>query len=80
MCDFIMIGRGVLYNPFLIREISGQAPPSKEELKKFMLVHIDELLAEYGEHKAVRHFRKYFSGVPIVPYLSPSVSFPANTN
>lgn len=60
-CDYIMIGRGLLYNPFLIREINGENPPSIKELKNLMTAHLNELLKEYGEFKAVRHFRKYFS-------------------
>lgn len=62
-CDFIMVGRGLLYNPFLIKQILENDKNScidSSQKKQLYLKHLELLVEEYGERKAVRHFRKYF--------------------
>ncbi|HWQ79354.1 MAG TPA: tRNA dihydrouridine synthase DusB [Anaerovoracaceae bacterium] len=74
-CDFVMIARGALGNPWIFREALAlwnglPAPPSPEleEKVKLILRHFDLLLAEKGEYAAVREMRKhagwYFKGIP----------------
>ncbi len=60
-CDFIMIGRGLLHNPFLPSEILENKIYSKEDLKNCMIIHLNELVLEYGEHTGVSNFRKHFA-------------------
>lgn len=74
-CDFVMIGRGALGNPWIFRELNAAwkgeelpAPPTKEEKKKVMEYHFSEMVKLKGEYAAVREMRKhvgwYIKGLP----------------
>lgn len=65
-CDFVMIGRGALGNPWIFREVIAawrgeEAPPAptKEEKKEMMIRHLQELADLKGEYAAVREMRKH---------------------
>jgi len=61
-CDYVMIGRGLLYNPFLIKEIlsAGEYKHNITDLKNIMKKHLKLLVDYYGEIIGVKHFRKFF--------------------
>ena len=74
-CDFVMIGRGALGNPWIFSELNAAwrgeplpSPPTKEEKKQMMLRHFNDVLDLKGEYVAVREMRKhvgwYLKGVP----------------
>lgn len=74
-CDFVMIARGALGNPWIFREALAQwqgkkvpPPPDLSEKVKLILNHFDLLLEEKGEYAAVREMRKhagwYLKGIP----------------
>lgn len=74
-CDFVMIARGALGNPWIFREALAlwegrPAPPPPELQEKIGLIlnHFDLLLTEKGEYAAVREMRKhagwYLKGIP----------------
>jgi len=75
-CDAIMIGRGVLGNPWLIKEIdtylkTGKVldKPSYEEKIKMCYKHLDYLLKIKSEHIAVLEMRSHISWyVKGIPY------------
>lgn len=65
-CDFVMIARGAMGNPWIFREAlalwQGKAlpePPSREEKAQTMLKQLQWLFAEKGEYAAVREMRKH---------------------
>ncbi len=65
-CDFVMIGRGALGNPWIFREAlaawRGEEPPAKptvEDKKGMMLCHLQDLADLKGEYAAVREMRKH---------------------
>lgn len=54
-CDFVMIGRGAMGNPWVF----GKTEPEKDERIKMMIRHLDMLSILKGEGTAVREFRKF---------------------
>lgn len=65
-CDFVMIARGALGNPWIFREAQAlwegrekPAPPSASEKIEVMKLHFGRLLALKGEYAAVREMRKH---------------------
>ncbi|MGA9521930.1 MAG: tRNA dihydrouridine synthase DusB [Myxococcaceae bacterium] len=61
-CDFVMIGRGALGNPWLFRELHGGAAPTNEERCQLVLEHFHEHLKFVGDElAAVRAFRKHLA-------------------
>lgn len=65
-CSAIMIGRGVLANPWLIRDIArdlqGLAPlppPEREDRVAFAVAHFDRMVALYGPVGATLLYRKW---------------------
>lgn len=74
-CDFVMIARGALGNPWIFRECNAvyngedkPAPPDKYDKQKMLLAHFEDLLALKGEYAGVREMRKhigwYIKGIP----------------
>ena len=65
-CDGVMIARGALGNPWIFRDARAlwegaerPDPPSKEERADMLLRHFDMVIANKGEHIAVREIRKH---------------------
>jgi len=65
-CDAFMIGRAAQGRPWLFREVAhflatGEklAPPSVAELREWMLEHLQDHYALYGEYTGVRSARKH---------------------
>ncbi len=74
-CDFVMIARGALGNPWIFREALAlwkgrpvPSPPDLSEKVALLRKHFDLLLQEKGEYAAVREMRKhagwYLKGIP----------------
>lgn len=74
-CDAVMVGRGIMGNPWLITEINtylktGQIPPPPDlaERMRILRLHAKGLLADKGEHLGVLELRKwvpwYLKGLP----------------
>ncbi len=74
-CDFVMVARGALGNPWIFRDLNrawqGLPPlpkPTIQERKAMIMRHFDEVLLIKGEYVAVREMRKhmgwYLKGVP----------------
>ncbi|MCD8026485.1 MAG: tRNA-dihydrouridine synthase [Clostridiales bacterium] len=74
-CDFVMIGRATLGNPWLFAQINSylknpEEPlyfPALEEKLDVMLEHINAMVTYKGEHTALLQARKlvtgYFKGI-----------------
>ncbi len=61
-CDFVMIGRGALGNPWIFRELHGGPAPTNEERYQLVLEHFHEHLKFVGDElAAVRAFRKHLA-------------------
>lgn len=74
-CDFVMVGRGALGNPWIFRELAAcwkgeeiPAPPTIDEKKAMMIEHFQMMKNLKGEYAAVREMRKhvgwYIKGMP----------------
>ena len=73
-CDFVMIARGCMGNPWIFREAvslwKGEMPKpvSREERRAIATEHFNRLLADKGEYSSVREMRKhvgwYTKGMP----------------
>lgn len=74
-CDFIMIGRGALGNPWIFSELvatwKGEPVPSRPTLlerKQMVLKHLADLVEYKGERCAIKEMRKhigwYLKGIP----------------
>lgn len=74
-CDFVMVGRGALGNPWIFREMTAcwkgeESPPvpTVEEKKNMMIEHFQMMKSLKGEYTAVREMRKhvgwYIKGMP----------------
>lgn len=74
-CDFVMIARGAMGNPWIFKEALAlwngeEIPqrPSVNDILRVVLKQFDLLLAEKGEYAAVRVMRKhigwYLKGIP----------------
>ena len=64
--DAVMIGRAAQGRPWIFREIAhylatGEklAPPSRFEVRRWLLEHLDDLYAFYGEGRGLRVARKH---------------------
>jgi tRNA-dihydrouridine synthase B len=73
-CDFVMIARGAIGNPWIFRDAlalyrreAKPAPPSTHERIDMLLRHLGMLIAEKSERSAILEMRKhaawYFKGV-----------------
>jgi tRNA-dihydrouridine synthase B len=64
-CDALMVARGALGNPFVFREILAALqgkrpePPDLREKAETALYHLRLAVADKGERRAVREFRKH---------------------
>jgi len=74
-CDFVMVGRGALGNPWIFRDLSdcwaGRTPghtPDLGDKKAMMLRQLQDIVEIKGEYVAVREMRKiagwYLKGEP----------------
>jgi tRNA-dihydrouridine synthase B len=61
-CDFVMIGRAALGNPWIFRELAGGPPPTPEERCEGVLEHFRAHVDFVGDPLgAVRSFRKHMA-------------------
>lgn len=65
-CDFVMIARGALGNPWIYRDAVAlwegkekPLPPTIKEKTDMMIEHLDMLVEEKGEYAGVREMRKH---------------------
>lgn len=86
-CDAVMIGRGAIGNPWLIRdtvaafgdypEAAGEKSITAEERARCALEHLDLIVSFKGEKKGVReikrHLYRYLRGIPHVAGFRKSI-------
>ena len=61
-CDFVMVGRAALGNPWIFRELLGGPKPTPEERGALVLTHFAAHVEFVGEPSAaVRAFRRHLS-------------------
>ncbi|KFE60604.1 tRNA dihydrouridine synthase DusB [Hyalangium minutum] len=61
-CDFVMIGRAALGNPWIFRELTGGEPPTPEERCEGVLAHFRGHVEFVGDALgAVRSFRRHMA-------------------
>jgi tRNA-dihydrouridine synthase B len=61
-CDFVMIGRGALGNPWLFRQLLGGSVPTVAERCSTVLMHFAAHMTFIGDDRAaVRSFRKHLA-------------------
>ncbi len=67
-CDMVMIARGMLGNPWIFRECEAlyrgenkPKGPTIEEKREMMLNHLNSLIGEKGEERAVKEMRKHIA-------------------
>jgi nifR3 family TIM-barrel protein len=78
-CDFVMIGRGALGNPWIFRELLGGQPPCNQERADLVMHHFHQHVAFVGEElAAVRSFRKHLAWYAFG--LSGAAAFRAEVN
>lgn len=88
-CDAIMIGRGVIGNPWLIKECKEYLetgtypiPPTKQDKLNMILHHLDYLLKIKPEKVSVlemrTHIPAYLKGLPNISHIKEKI-FKANT-
>lgn len=65
-CDFVMVARGAMGNPWIFRELIAAynneeipAPPTPKEISETMIRHLEELIELKDEYQAVREMRKF---------------------
>ena len=73
-CDFVMIARGAMGNPWIFREAKALwkgemvQPVTREERRRIATEHFNRILADKGEYCSVREMRKhvgwYTKGMP----------------
>lgn len=83
-CDGVMVARGARGRPWIFREIGSYLNgreydlPSKDEMKRVILTHLDLNIAIYGESSGVVGFRKhllwYTKGLAGVVALRPRIA------
>ena len=67
-CDFALIGRGMLGNPWIFKESVALwkgndtfQPPDGQEKKRIMKLHLDRIVEIKGEKRGVPEMRKHFA-------------------
>ena len=84
-CDAVMVGRGILGNPWLIRDIvaylsTGQVPPPPTVPDRFAMLmrHARATVAFKGEYRGIPTMRKhalwYVKGLPLAAVYKPRLS------
>jgi tRNA-dihydrouridine synthase B len=57
----VMVGRAAQGNPWVLREIMGEAaPPSREEVVAELVLFMRETVRELGEHRATGFLKKFY--------------------